>query len=74
MWCSGSPGSLLRSRAHEYYEDDVNKLTDLARLESGISTLHEATAVIPRAARRISWCHAGGCETVEPPSHGELFS
>ena len=29
--------------AYEYYEDDVNKLADVARSQRGISTLHEAT-------------------------------
>ena len=29
--------------AHEYYQDDVNKLVDVARSQRGISTLHEAT-------------------------------
>jgi DNA-binding CsgD family transcriptional regulator len=28
---------------HEYYDDDVNKLADVARSKRGISTLHEAT-------------------------------
>ena len=28
---------------HEYYEDDVNKLVDVARSERGIQTLHEVT-------------------------------
>lgn len=29
--------------ATEYYEDDVNKMAEVARSERGISTLHEAT-------------------------------
>jgi hypothetical protein len=37
--------------ANEYYADDVNKLADVARSKRGVSTLHEATGAIPRAAR-----------------------
>ena len=33
--------------AMEYAEDDVNQLTDVARLSSGISTLYEATGGDP---------------------------
>ena len=36
---------------HEYYQDDVNKLADVARFQRGISTLHEATGGDPPAAR-----------------------
>jgi DNA-binding CsgD family transcriptional regulator len=32
---------------HEYYDDDVNQVSDVARSESGISTLHEATGGNP---------------------------
>jgi DNA-binding CsgD family transcriptional regulator len=38
--------------AQEYYEDDVNKLTDVARSERGISTLHEATDGDPTQSPR----------------------
>jgi DNA-binding CsgD family transcriptional regulator len=38
--------------ALEYYEDDVNKLADIARSPSGASTLHEATGGDPSASRR----------------------
>ncbi len=38
--------------AAEYYEDDVNKLSDVARSETGISTLHEATGGDPASSRR----------------------
>jgi DNA-binding CsgD family transcriptional regulator len=38
--------------AHEYYEDDVNKLTDVARSERGISTLCEATGGDPATSPR----------------------
>ena len=38
--------------AAEYYEDDVNKLSDVARSEAGISTLHEATGGDPASSRR----------------------
>jgi DNA-binding CsgD family transcriptional regulator len=39
--------------AHEYYEDDVNKLAEVARSERGVSTLHEATGGDP--ARSPRW-------------------
>ena len=35
---------------HEYMEDDVIKLTDVARSPSGVSTLYEATAAVPAQA------------------------
>jgi DNA-binding CsgD family transcriptional regulator len=35
---------------HEYYEDDVNQIGDVARSASGISTLHEATGGDPSAS------------------------
>jgi DNA-binding CsgD family transcriptional regulator len=38
--------------AHEYYEDDVNNLADVARSERGVSTLHEATGGDPRSSPR----------------------
>ncbi|WP_410793966.1 LuxR C-terminal-related transcriptional regulator [Kribbella sp. C-35] len=38
--------------AQEYYEDDVNKLADVARSARGISTLHEATGGNPAASPR----------------------
>ena len=38
--------------AQEYYEDDVNKLADVARSERGISTLHEATRGDPTSSPR----------------------
>jgi DNA-binding CsgD family transcriptional regulator len=38
--------------AMEYAEDDVNQLTDVARLSSGISTLYEATGGDPSSSRR----------------------
>lgn len=37
---------------HEYYVDDVNKLADVARSASGVSTLHEATGGDPSASPR----------------------
>src|SRR5215210_4479337 len=40
------------SLALEYYEDDVNKLADVARSASGTSTLHEATGGDPSASPR----------------------
>ncbi|MBA2531939.1 MAG: LuxR family transcriptional regulator [Nocardioidaceae bacterium] len=38
--------------AQEYYEDDVNKLADVARSERGISTLHDATGGHPSRSPR----------------------
>jgi DNA-binding CsgD family transcriptional regulator len=37
---------------HEYYQDDVNKLADVARSERGLSTLHEATGGDPSGSPR----------------------
>jgi DNA-binding CsgD family transcriptional regulator len=37
---------------HEYYQDDVNKLADVARSRRGISTLHEATGGNPTSSPR----------------------
>jgi DNA-binding CsgD family transcriptional regulator len=37
---------------HEYYQDDVNKLADVARSRRGISTLHEATGGDPTSSPR----------------------
>lgn len=39
--------------AHEYYEDDVHKVADVARSARGYSTLHEATGGEP--SRSPSW-------------------
>lgn len=36
----------------EYYQDDVNKLADIARSKRGISTLHEATGGNPASSPR----------------------
>ena len=38
--------------AMEYYEDDVNKLADVVRSASGVSTLHEATGGDPTSSPR----------------------
>jgi DNA-binding CsgD family transcriptional regulator len=38
--------------AREYYEDDVNKVADVARSERGVSTLHEATGGEPASSPR----------------------
>ena len=38
--------------AYEYYEDDVNKLSDIVRSPSGVSTLHEATGGDPSSSPR----------------------
>jgi DNA-binding CsgD family transcriptional regulator len=37
---------------HEYYQDDVNKLADVARSRRGVSTLHEATGGDPSGSPR----------------------
>jgi DNA-binding CsgD family transcriptional regulator len=37
---------------HEYYQDDVNKLADVARSQHGVSTLHEATGGDPTSSPR----------------------
>jgi DNA-binding CsgD family transcriptional regulator len=56
-WYTLDPGSLLITSHyhdglpefppellnHEYYDDDVNQISDVVRSEAGISTLHEAT-------------------------------
>lgn len=39
--------------AHEYYEDDAHKMSDVARSQRGISTLHEATDGDP--SRSVAW-------------------
>jgi DNA-binding CsgD family transcriptional regulator len=36
--------------SHEYYGDDVNRISDVVRSESGISTLHEATGGDPSSS------------------------
>ena len=38
--------------ANEYMDDDVNKLTDVARSPSGVSTLYEATGGDPSSSPR----------------------
>ena len=40
------------SLAMEYYQDDVNKMSDVARSESGLSTIHDATGGDPSASPR----------------------
>jgi len=65
-WYTLDPASLLitshfndhmpvlppESLALEYYGDDVNKLADVARSPSGLSTLHEATGGDPSSSPR----------------------
>ena len=41
------PSKMLR---HEYYGNDVNQISDIARSEAGISTLHEATGGDPSSS------------------------
>jgi len=43
------PGEWL---AAEYFEDDFNKMSDVARSESGVATLHEATGGDPARSPR----------------------
>ena len=54
--------------AAEYYEDDVNKLVDVARSPRGISTLHEATggdpASSPRAPRSAATARRDGVRSL----------
>ena len=65
-WYSLDPASLLitshynesmpvlppEALAQEYYEDDVNKLSDVARSPTGMSTIHEATGGDPSSSPR----------------------
>ena len=65
-WYTVDPASLLitshynphmptfpaESLALEYYGEDVNKIVDVARSESGVSTLHDATGGDPRNSPR----------------------
>src|SRR5918994_2290400 len=41
------PPKMLR---HEYYGEDVNQISDVARSESGVATLHEATGGDPSSS------------------------
>jgi hypothetical protein len=45
---------------HEYYGDDVNQISDVARSESGISTLHEATGGHPSSSPSWHMKHDDG--------------
>jgi len=40
------------SLAMEYYQDDVNKMSDVARSDSGLSTIHDATGGEPSGSPR----------------------
>jgi DNA-binding CsgD family transcriptional regulator len=46
----GLPQYPLKMLQHEYYDDDVNQISDVARSASGISTLHEATGGDPSSS------------------------
>ena len=46
----GLPEYPMKMLQHEYYGDDVNKVSDVVRSESGISTLHEATGGDPSSS------------------------
>ncbi len=48
--------------ANEYYGDDVNQMTDIARSPTGISTLHEATGGDPSTSRRWSFNQTMGSD------------
>ncbi len=50
----------------EYYEDDVNKLADVARSAGGLSTLHEATGGDPSSSPRwrANMLHGGDQELI----------
>jgi DNA-binding CsgD family transcriptional regulator len=50
---SGLPEIPPEWLAHEYFEDDFQKIADVARSERGISTLHEATGGDP--SRSAGW-------------------
>ena len=49
---SGLPEIPREWLAVEYYEDDVNKLADVARSAGGVATLHEATGGNPESSPR----------------------
>ncbi|GAC1611587.1 MAG: hypothetical protein NVS3B26_25950 [Mycobacteriales bacterium] len=40
------------SLAMQYYEDDVNKMSDVARSDTGVSTIHDATGGDPASSPR----------------------
>jgi len=76
-WIAGDPASLLVTShyeqglpeiprdwlAQEYYADDFNTFADVARSESGVATLHEATGGDPsRSARYRRVIAANGWE------------
>ena len=46
----GLPEFPIKLLQHEYYGEDVNQISDVARSESGISTLHEATGGDPSSS------------------------
>jgi DNA-binding CsgD family transcriptional regulator len=48
----GRPRAAPQWALNEYYQDDVNKLADVARSRRGISTLHEATGGDPASSPR----------------------
>jgi hypothetical protein len=60
---------------HEYYQDDVNKLADVARSKRGISTLHEATGRRPEqqpalARQHGPWWGPGADRRAAHPGRG----
>jgi DNA-binding CsgD family transcriptional regulator len=46
----GLPEYPAKMLQHEYYGEDVNHISDVARSESGVSTLHEATGGNPSSS------------------------
>jgi DNA-binding CsgD family transcriptional regulator len=48
--------------AHEYYDDDVNQMVDVAGSTTGISTLHEATDGDPTRSRRYTFNRSLGSD------------
>ena len=48
--------------AGEYFEDDVNQIVDIARSETGVATLHEATGGDPASSPRWHSNMALGCD------------
>ena len=46
----GLPDFPTKMLQHEYYGEDVNQISDVARSDSGISTLHEATGGDPSSS------------------------
>jgi len=48
----GVPEMPIEWLEHEYFDDDVHKLADVAHMQAGVSTLHEATGGDPSSSPR----------------------